>query len=211
MSFFRMFKKSAMELKTLRCLTVTAILIGIDLALKFTASIALTQTLKISFAFLALASIGMLFGPVVAGLAGVVTDVIGYFIKPQGAFNPLFTIVELVGAVIYGIFLYRLNPLKFSDGDNTKHNVIQVLRIIFAKLSVVVVCNLVMTPAAMVLSGYDTVESITAKYSIRVVKQLAQFPVDVVLLLIVLPAIMFAYNRANRGISSRASKKTQNN
>lgn len=198
-----------MELKSIRCLTVTAILIGIDLALKFTASIALTQTLKISFAFLALASIGMLFGPVVAGLAGIITDVIGFFIKPQGAFNPLFTIVELVGAVIYGIFLYRLNPLKFSGGDFTKHNVTQVLRIIFSKLTVVVVCNLIMTPAAMVLSGYDTIESITAKYSIRVVKQLAQFPIDVVLLLIVLPAIMFAYNRVNRSISSRGVKNTQ--
>ena len=104
MAFFRNFKKSFEELKSIRCLTVTALLIGVSVALKFV-MIMPSETLKISFAFVGLAAIGMLYGPVVAGLAGVVTDVIGFLVKPTGAFSPIFTLVEVAGAVIYGIFL----------------------------------------------------------------------------------------------------------
>lgn len=81
MAFFRNFKKSFEELKSIRCLTVTALLIGVSVALKFV-MIMPSETLKISFAFVGLAAIGMLYGPVVAGLAGVVTDVIGFLVKP---------------------------------------------------------------------------------------------------------------------------------
>lgn len=205
MAFFLNFKRSALELKSLRCLTTTAILIALDIALKFF-SINLTETLKISFAFLALATIGMLFGPVVAGLAGIVTDVIGYFIKPSGAFNPLFTVVELVGAVIYGIFLYNLNPLKFGGGDFTRQNVFQVLRIVFAKLTVIVVCNLIMTPAAMIMSGYTTITAVTVGYPIRIAKNLAMLPVECVMLLVILPIIMFAYKQATKNLPQKAVK-----
>ena len=200
-----------MELKNIRCLTTTAILIAVDIVLKFTLAFKLTETLKITFAFLALAAIGMLFGPVVSGLAGIITDVVGFFIRPEGAFNPLFTIVEMVGAIIYGMFLYGLKPLKFSGGDFTFRNVMQIVRIILAKLSVIIVCNLILTPAAMILSGYSTIEAISATYWLRIVKQLAQLPIDVVLLLVVLPGIMFAYHQAVKHLpqSRKNTVKTQ--
>lgn len=201
MAFFLNFKRSALELKSLRCLTTTAILIALDVALKFF-TINMTETLKISFAFVALAAIGMLFGPVVAGIAGVVTDVVGYFVMPSGGFNPLFTIVEMTGAVIYGIFLYNLNPLRF-DGkqDFTKKNVFQALRIVFGKLTVVVVCNLILTPLALIMSGYNSWESMIVKYPLRVIKNMAQFPIDVLILFVVLPGVMFAYKQASKQIT----------
>ncbi len=141
MAFFRNFKKSFEELKSIRCLTVTALLIGISIALKFV-MIMPSETLKISFAFVGLAAIGMLYGPVVAGLAGVVTDVIGFLVKPTGAFSPIFTLVEVAGAVIYGIFLYGLNPVKLDFSSKTaffgglKTNGFQVFRIFMAKFCV---------------------------------------------------------------------------
>ena len=92
MAFFANFKKSALELKNLRCLCVTAILIALDLALK---SVTINLPFgKISVAFLAIAAIGMLFGPTVAFLAGGITDILGMFIAQQmDAFNPIFTLV----------------------------------------------------------------------------------------------------------------------
>lgn len=90
MAFFRNFKKSFEELKSIRCLTVTALLIGVSVALKFV-MIMPSETLKISFAFVYFAAIGMLYGPVVAGLAGVVTDVIGFLVKPNGVFTNIHT------------------------------------------------------------------------------------------------------------------------
>lgn len=211
MTFFVNFKKSALELKNLRCLCVTAILIALDLVLK-SVTINVTKDMKITFAFLALASIGMLFGPTVSLLAGIVTDVVGFFITPQsGAFNPVFTVVEATGAMIYGAFLYNL---RFSDSAalngkfTSKTDVYQLLRIVFAKVTVVIICNLIMTPLALIITnsmeaGTFIYAPVLAKYPARLVKNLIQCPVDCMVLFAVLPIVLTAYNRVfKRGVSA---------
>lgn len=207
MTFFATFKRSAAELKNLRCLCVTAILIALDLVLKSVATINVTKDMKITFAFLALASVGMLFGPVVAFLAGTVTDVLGMLIANNiSAFNPMFTLIEALGAMIYGIFLY---DLRFSDVNTlggkftNKNDVKQLLRIVLAKVSVVIVCNLALTPLALIVSnsmeaGAFIYAPTLAKYPARLIKNAIQCPVDIVLLFAVLPIISTAYNRVFR-------------
>ena len=203
MTFFANFNKSAKELKSVRCLAVTAIFIALDLVLK-TVTITVSTNLKISFAFLALASIGMLYGPTVSLLAGIVTDVIGFFTIPQsGGFNPMFTVVEAMGAMIYGMFLYNI---KFSDAQTrngkfaVKSDIKQLLRIVLAKVTVIVVCNLILTPIALIVTnsmeaGTFVYAPTLAKYPARLLKNLIQCPVDCALLLAVLPIISGAYNR----------------
>ena len=203
MAILKMFKKSAQELKSLRCITVTGVLIALDLALK-TVTINLEASLKISFAFIALAAIGMLFGPTVSLLAGIITDVLGFFMYPQtGAFNPFFTLIEAVGAMLYGLFLYNLVYVRFdkdifkAEGKSKIGKALLFLkkmgRIILAKVSVVIVCNLIMTPIANVIFGYQTVETAIVKYPARLLKNLIQCPVDCALLIIVLFPILAAY------------------
>ncbi len=202
MAFFSNFRRSAAELKNIRCIVVTAALIALDLALKGV-TIQVTNDLKISFAFLALASIGMLFGPTVSFMAGVITDVIGFFTTPQagGAFNPMFTAIEAIGAMIYGIFLYELRYAKIDLRDfksTPKDGLKQVGRIILAKVTVVVVCNLVLTPTAIVvnkffMSGEWIVEPTLMAYPARLLKNAIQCPVDCVLLVLVLFPVMLAY------------------
>lgn len=208
MTFFANFKKSALELKNLRCLCVTAILIALNLALKSVTTIPIAADMKITFSFLALASIGMLFGPVVAFLAGTVTDILGMLIaQNMGTFNPMFTLVEATGAMIYGIFLYGLkftqtNSLggKFTDKNDVK----QLLRIVLAKVVVVIVCNLIMTPLAITITR--TMEAGTynagvfwtglwARISKGLIKNAIQCPIDCVVLFAVLPIVLTAYNR----------------
>ena len=264
-----------MELRSIRCITVTAVLIALDIVLKFL-SIKVTSDLKITFAYLALAAIGMLYGPTVGFLAGVITDVIGFMINPDGGFSVLFTLVEAVGAMIYGIFLYGIKTPAAADShaghgagkiagkvvrallygvigaevlaillclagniffaasaENSglgkivkvllnepllyaalgvgfvygafftllismrtgSGNVGSSLRIIFSKVTVVIVCNLILTPIAMVFSGYMTWESMMSSYPLRVIKNAVQCPVDCVILLIVMFPILAAYNK----------------
>lgn len=210
MTFFAGFKKSAAELKSLRCLCVTAILIALDLVLKSVATINVTKDMKITFAFLALASVGMLFGPVVAFLAGTVTDILGMLIANNiGAFNPMFTLVEALGAMIYGIFLY---DLRFSDSNTlggkftNKNDIKQLLRIVLSKVTVVIVCNLILTPLALIVSnsmeaGTFIYAPVLVKYPARLIKNAIQCPVDIILLFAVLPIISTAYNRVfKRGV-----------
>lgn len=177
--FFNLFKRSALELKNIRCLTVTAMLIALDLALKAATTIDLTAYLKISFAFVAMASIGMLFGPTVAFFAGIITDILGYFIHPSGAFDIRFTFIEALGGLLYGLFLY-----------NAANDRWLFPRVIAAKSTVVIICNLCLTTLAMVsLTG----SGFFALLPMRAVKSIIEMSVHIIILSIVLPFILRAW------------------
>ena len=219
MAFLKMFSESAKELRSLRCLTVTAMMIALDIALK-SVTIPLGEDIKISFAFIALATIGMLYGPTVSLIAGIVTDLLGFLIFPTGGggFNPLFTIVEATGALIYGMFLYNLVFTKVdlkNFKSNSKKAVMQVMRIIFAKVTVVIVCNLIMTPMAKVLAGYWTWETAMVKFPARLIKNCIQCPVDCVLLIVMLFPILLAYksifrDKIRSGVEASEIRAVQN-
>ena len=268
MAIFTNFKKSALELKSIRCITVTAMLIALNLALK-SVTVYISDDLKISFSFLALAAIGMLFGPTVGFLAGTITDILGLLIANTiGAFNPLFTLVEATGGMLYGMFLYNLKPIKF-DKESLKPNISpeeaqlrgvnakiaaglmvgsvfvlryfyefnnlfviyvvvaallyglvlyrlallpwkQLFRVIGAKVTVAIVCNIIMTPLCMVITEMWTWEvMMSVKIPARLLKNAIQVPVDCVLLLVILFPIMAAYNRIFRNNSAVKQKRVK--
>ncbi len=183
--FFNLFVRSAKEFKSIRCLTITAMLIALDIIIKLTMSVKLTESLTLSFAFVALSAISMLYGPTVGAAAGLICDLLGFIVKPMGAFNPLYTIIEVTGAVLYGIVLYNANNDKWL-----------LPRIIVAKSTVVIVCNLIMTTAVTsIVYG----NGFLAIFPARALKNLAQLPVDIILMAIFLPLVLKAYNLVFRG------------
>lgn len=97
------FVRSLHELKSTRCIAVTALLIAINITLDLLGlTIKLPPNLRIGFGFLCNAAIGMLFGPVVGMMAGVCTDVLGYFAGnlSMGAYFPGYTLTAVVGGLI---------------------------------------------------------------------------------------------------------------
>ena len=52
--------------------------------------------LEVGFSFLAVALCGFFYGPVVAGLAGIITDTLGYFLRPNGGYFIGFTLNEFL-------------------------------------------------------------------------------------------------------------------
>ena len=208
MAFFDKFKRSALELTSIRCICLTAILIALDLVLKqFTIILPFT---KISVAFIAISAIGMLYGPVVALLAGAVTDVVGYFITTQNyAFNPIFTIVEMTGGLIYGLFLYGMTTQKldFSGGKaffkSLGSNWQSVLRIVLAKFTVIVICNIFLNTWFQVIAGIIAPEAFLVKISARIGTSFIKMPFDVILMLLTLYPIKAAYNAVFKRIKNR--------
>ncbi len=181
-----MFIRSAKELKSIRCLCVTAMLIALDIALKLLVGIQVTDSIKISFAFVAIASIGMLYGPTVGFAAGIITDLLGFVIKPTGAFDIRFTLIEALGALIYGLFLYNAVNGKWL-----------LPRIIAAKATVVIICNLWLTTWAISsIAGKGFLVMLPA----RVISNLAMLPVDIFILAMFLPIVLRAYNTVFKGI-----------
>ena len=103
------FVRSLHELKSTRCIAVTALLIAINITLDLLGlTIKLPPNLRIGFGFLCNAAIGMLFGPVVGMMAGVCTDVLGYFAGnlSMGAYFPGYTLTAVVGGLIWGLWLF---------------------------------------------------------------------------------------------------------
>lgn len=107
-----MFKDSFHELKDVKVLAMTAMLLAIAVVLGFY-TLQVTEFIKIGFAFLADEMTGMLFGPVVGGIMGGAADLVKYLVNPTGPFFPGFTVSSAVSGVIYGMVLYE-KPLSLK-------------------------------------------------------------------------------------------------
>lgn len=82
-----------------------SLLIALEIVLSRFLSIP-TPIVKIGFAFLPLAMIGMLYGPVYGGIAGAIADIIGATLFPFGPFFPGFTLTAILTGATYGLFLH---------------------------------------------------------------------------------------------------------
>jgi len=72
-----------------------------------------TPVVRITFAFLPTALIGMLFGPLVGGAAATLVDVLTFLlVGGAGSFFPGFTLSALLTGMIYGFFLHKRQVTK---------------------------------------------------------------------------------------------------
>jgi len=97
------------ELKDIRMLVVTALMVALRIALK-PAAIYIGPQMAIQTATLATALGAMIFGPVMAIPAAMVSDTIGFMIFPTGDYFRPFMLTEIARTVIYALCLYRAKP-----------------------------------------------------------------------------------------------------
>ena len=156
------------ELHDPRTLATAAVLSAVHLVLnQFT--IPVSQLLEVGFDFLAVAAIGYLCGPWVAGLSGIVTDLLGYILRPNGPYFPGWTLSAILVGVLYGLWLYR-RPIK-------------LWRVVLCKLNMVLLFNFLLTPLWLHIT-YG--QSFVVLSSLRLVKNVIKFPLDILLLMLVL-------------------------
>ena len=165
------FRASALDLKKPRVLAGTALLVALNLVLnQFT--IPVSPYLEIGFDFLASAATGFLYGPVAAATSGVVTDLLGYLLRPNGPWFPGFTLSAILLGLLYGLAYYK-KPVRVG-------------RIVAVKLIVTVVFNLFLTPLWLsVMYG----QAFVLLSGLRLVKNLIKVPVDVALIWLVLRSL----------------------
>ena len=124
------FVRSLRELKSTRCLALTALLIAMNIALDLMGlELRLPPDLKIGFGFLANAAVGMLFGPSVAMMAGVCTDLLGYIAGglSMGMYFPGFTLTAVVAGLFWGLWLYprRVSVWRAIGSEGVHQRVLQ--------------------------------------------------------------------------------------
>ncbi|NLW80026.1 MAG: folate family ECF transporter S component [Ruminococcaceae bacterium] len=95
-----------LELKKVSSIAGGGMLAALGVAIK-ALYVPLGQALRISFAFLTAGLSGYLYGPVVAGFAAMVVDILGYLIRPEGAYFFGFTFNAFLNGIIYGCWLWR--------------------------------------------------------------------------------------------------------
>lgn len=176
------FKVSWENCRKVRVLTAAAMLVALTVILSFF-TIYITQSARFSFSFVPMAMGGMLFGPVVSSIIGVLSDIIGYIIKPTGPYMPLFTLNALITGMVYGIFLFKKKPT--------------LKNIVTAQIIVTILVDITLNSCWLVLL-YG--QGFAAILPLRILKSTLFFPVQVLILYLIakyLPAIRdrFNYNR----------------
>ncbi len=83
-------------------LNSTAMLVAIEFILTRYLKIMLGNVIRISFGFLPMAAVSILFGPWWSGIAFAISDIIGATLLPIGMYHPGFTVSAFLTAFIYG-------------------------------------------------------------------------------------------------------------
>ena len=168
---FKAFSDSYKELKKLKTLVITALLIAIGIILgQF--SIQLTETTKIGISFIATQMTANLFGPVVGGIMGGVADILKFIIKPTGPFLIGYTISAILGPVIYGVMLYK-KPISFW-------------RILLSKIVVAILINLLL---GTFWSYHYFGAAFWAAIPAKLIQQVIQVPVQSIIYYVVMKAL----------------------
>ena len=174
------FVRSLRELKSTRCLALTALLIAMNIALDLMGlELRLPPDLKIGFGFLANAAVGMLFGPSVAMLAGVCTDLLGYFAGgfTMGGYFPGFTLTAIVAGLFWGLWMY---PRRVS-----------LWRAIGAKVCINLFCNIGLNTLWLTLTGGKAMSVLLVA---RVPKNLLMLPIEIAVLYFGMKLVLRLYH-----------------
>ena len=175
-------RDAAGELRSTKMLVVTAFMVALRIALK-PAAIQLGPSLAIQTATLATALGAMIFGPVMAIPAAIVSDTVGFLIWPTGDYFLPFVLTEIASTFIYALFLYRAQ--------------ITPLRVMLARFLICFGVNMVLQQ--VIYAWYYTYignpdqakESILGIMTVtRIFKNLALFPIEAVVITLFLKVLV---------------------
>ena len=169
-------RDAAAELRDTRILVFAALMIALRVALK-SLGIPIAADLKINIAFFVNAFGAMVFGPVVAILAAAISDTLGCLLVPSGAYFFPFIFIEIAGSLIFALFLYRAR--------------VTATRVILSRFCIDFFVNIVLNTPIMWLYYKMVLGKSYAIFQLpRIIKNLALFPLESVLLVLFLTAMM---------------------
>ncbi len=124
-----------------------------------------TLTVRISFEFVAIAISAIIFGPVTAGTAAAIADILGMMIFPKGPYFPGFTLSAFISGFLYGVVLYKKK--------------ITIARSFFAALAVIVITSLILNTIWLVFMYKNAA---FADLGARLIKCVVFLPIQTVMI-----------------------------
>ena len=164
--------RSLSRLKETKVLTFCGMMGALAVVLGYVATIKFGQYIRIGFSGLPNQVVDYLFGPWIGAIFGGAMDVIKWFASGDGNFFPGFTITAMLGAIIYGFFLYK-KPVK-------------VLNVVLSQLTVKIVCNIILNTLWLnMLYG----QAIAAILPGRIVSNAVMLPIDSFIMFVMLNVV----------------------
>lgn len=186
-------KMAASNIKDVKILAIAAVFIAMRIAVKFLVIPIGGESLKFSFDCYVNSVGSLIYGPVVGLVVGAVSDTLGFLIKPSGAYFFPYIFVEMSSSFIFGIFLWKRK--------------ISAPRVLLSKFTVNLVCNIILTSAIMKLQKFMIGESYNLINLVRIVKNLVTFPVEAMLITILIGALLPAFKSMHLVSSSQENIK----
>ncbi|MBQ4333559.1 MAG: folate family ECF transporter S component [Clostridia bacterium] len=178
-------KEAAANLKSIRMLALAAMIVALRAICKML-EIPLAPGLNINVAALFNSVGAMVYGPVVGVVGAMVSDPLGYLLHPDGPYFLPFMLSDMSSSFIFGLFFWRRR--------------LTVGRAMTAKFAVNMVSNVVLTSLIMkwyylVFYGVEKAQAYNLINLTRIVKNLVMFPVEAILIAVVLGALSPALYR----------------
>lgn len=179
-----LFAASLQEFTNLRNVIFCALMACIAIVLNAVASIDIGPYIRIGFSGIPNRVVEFLFGPAIGSFFGGALDILKYFLKPNGAFFPGFTLNAMLAGIIYGYFLYK-KPISF-------------FRIFTAEFLVKIFINCFLNTLWL---SFINGKAFFAMLPIRIIKNAVMLPIDSIILFIILSFVtktlkpMFQTNR----------------
>ncbi len=178
-------KLAVSEFKHAKILAVTGILLALRIAIKpLSIPIPFSQDLYFSFDFVVNSVASMIAGPFVSLFAGAISDTVGAILFPKGPYFFPYIFQEMASSLIFALFYYRAN--------------LSSLRVMIGRFFVSMICNI----GLGALIGYYyyqwrgfSLAMFWARQAIGVVKNLALFPLEALVLLLLFGALLPVTNK----------------
>ena len=172
---------AAKQLKSTKMITVAALVVALRVSVKLI-KISLAAGLSISLDAYVNSLGSAIYGPVVGLVVGAISDILGLIITGQmGEYFPPFTLVEMSSSFIFGLFFWRRK--------------IKPVRVLAAKFSVNLICNIFMTSVFMkwmkfIQGGKAAADAYGIINGVRIGKNLVLFPLEATIIVVVLSSAL---------------------
>ncbi len=177
-------REAVANLKNPRMLALAAMVIALRAVCKMI-EIPLGPSLNLNVGMIFNSIGAMVYGPVVGMVGAMVSDPLGYLLHPTGAYFLPYMLLDVSSSLIYALFFWK--------------RTLSVPRVLTAKFTINMVSNIILGSLIQkwylfVFSGADAAASYNLITLARVVKNLVLFPLEAMLLVVILGAVSPALN-----------------
>lgn len=169
-------KESAKNLKDVKMIAFASLIVALRVAVKFI-TIPVDLGVEVSFDCYINSLGALVYGPLMGLLVGAVSDTLGCLLHPSGPYFFPFIFVEMSSSFIFALFLWKKR--------------LSAPRVLLSKFTVNFICNIIMT--SLLMKPYMSIfygKGYSFVNMTRIVKNLVVFPVESVLITLILAALV---------------------